>query len=119
MLGGTIDAQLQTAGLMALTVAGLILALAWRSLLVSFGQLNTGKFEVINELEKLLPAAIYSAEWIALGEGKDPKKYRSFTAREVWVPTVFFVIYCVSAIALLLNLLSVVDLSMLAEWLAK
>lgn len=93
VLGTSITTQLQSAGLAALTIAGAILAFAWWSLLVSFGQLNTGKFEVINVLERQLPASIYTAEWKALGEGNDPKKYRSFTSREVWVPRVFLVVY--------------------------
>jgi hypothetical protein len=100
MLGNSSNSQLQALGLAALAVAGMVLAKAWWILLVSFGQLNTGKFEVINALEKHLGASIYTAEWKALGEGRDPDKYRSFTEREVWVPRVFIFVY---AIALLLQ----------------
>lgn len=92
------DQRLQAAGLAILTVTGGVLSLAWRSLLVSFGQLNTGKFAVINRIELLLPAAIYLAEWKALGEGKQPKKYRTFTSREVWTPWVFFIVYSVATV---------------------
>ncbi len=81
---------------LALAVTGAILAYAWRSLLVSFGQLNTGKFEVINRLETLLPAAIYTAEWKALAEGKNPAIYRSFTSRELWAPNASLAIYAVA-----------------------
>jgi hypothetical protein len=80
-------------GVAVLTVAGVLLCGAWRSLIVSFGQLNTGKFKVINEMEKELPAAIYAAEWEALGRGKDPKIYRSFTSREIWVPTALLILH--------------------------
>lgn len=79
-------------------------------LLVSFGQLNTGKFAVINELEKYLAAAVYSAEWVALGEGKDPRKYRSFTKREVWVPRVFVTAYLFAFVVQVLVLLNVAHL---------
>ncbi|WP_204742209.1 RipA family octameric membrane protein [Glaciihabitans arcticus] len=84
--------------LLALTVTGAILAHAWRSLLVSFGQLNTGKFVVINRLEQLFPAAIFFAEWQALGQGKQPEKYRTFTSREMWTPLAFFWIYVIASI---------------------
>lgn len=96
------DPRLQAAGLMALTVTGAILALAWRSLIISFGQLNAGKFAVINRLEQLFPAAIYFAEWKALGEGKEPKRYRTFTSREVWTPWAFFSVYVIATVAELL-----------------
>ncbi|WP_445442621.1 RipA family octameric membrane protein [Clavibacter sp. km1a] len=96
MLSNGSDTQLQAAGLGGLSFAGLILAKAWWTLLISFGQLNTGKFEVINTLERYLGASIYTAEWVALGEGKDPEKYQSFTEREAWVPRVFFSVYAIS-----------------------
>lgn len=90
--------RLQAAGLIVLALTGAILALAWKSLINSFGQLNTGKFAVINRMEELLPAAIYAAEWKALGEGGTPSIYRTFTSREVWTPWVFFVVYVITVI---------------------
>ena len=59
----------------------------------SFGQLNKGKFQVINALEKYLSVSIFNAEWIALGKGKDKNKYSSFTDVEKNVPGVFLIIY--------------------------
>lgn len=87
------QSKLIALGILTLSLVGMVLAYAWRSLLTSFGQLNTGKFKVINRLEKFLPAAIYAAEWKALGEGKQPKLYRSFTERESWIPLLFFIVY--------------------------
>lgn len=104
LLGSGIDSGLRSVGLAGVTIVGALLAWAWHSLLVSFGQLNKGKFAVINEMERRLPAAIYTAEWVALGEGKDPKLYRSFTEREVWVPRVLLVAYGVAFAALLVSL---------------
>jgi hypothetical protein len=82
-----------------LAIAGAILCAAWRSLITSFGQLNRGKFQVINTIERPLKAAIYAAEWEALGRGEDPKVYRSFTSREIWVPNALLALYMVTAIA--------------------
>ena len=73
-------------GITVLAMAGAILSGAWRSLITSFGQLNQGKFQVINTMERYLPAAVYTAEWEALGHGKNHKIYRSFTSREIWAP---------------------------------
>jgi hypothetical protein len=91
--GGEEHVRLQAAGVAVLAIAGFVLSIAWRSLLVSFGQLNTGKFAIINRMEQRLSASIYAAEWKALKEGKDPKVYRSFTSREVWVPNSLLVVY--------------------------
>src|SRR5262249_39332002 len=80
-------------GVAVLALAGGILCGAWHSLVVSFGQLNRGKFQVINAIERHLRAAIYSAEWEALGRGENPKVYRTFTSREIWVPDALLVLH--------------------------
>jgi len=85
--------ELGAVGIAVLAVAGIILCAAWRSLIISFGQLNHGKFQVINAIERYLKAAIYAAEWEALGRGEDPKIYRSFTSREIWVPNALIAIH--------------------------
>ena len=48
-------------------------------------------------LEDLGMACIFAAEWEALGRGEDPKKYRSFTSREIWVPYSFLVLHALTA----------------------
>lgn len=85
--------RLQAGGILVLAVAGGALCVAWRSLIISFGQLNTGKFAIINTMERALAASIYAAEWEALERGENPKVYRSFTSREVFVPIAFGLIY--------------------------
>jgi len=89
------------AGLVVLAVGGVVLSSAWNSLLLSFGQLNSGKFKIINRIEQLFPAAIFLAEWKALGEGKHPGVYRSFTAHETWVPRMLRGAYLVAALVAL------------------
>lgn len=88
--------NLQAGGVAIISVVGLTLCQAWRSLLISFGQLNTGKFVVINRMESKLAASIYAAEWEALGEEKDPRVYRSFTKREADVPVFLGLVYFVA-----------------------
>ena len=74
-------------------VAGLVLCYSWSRLLRSYKGINTGKFEVIHAVEEHLPLRLFAAEWKALGEGKDKKKYLPFTAIEPWVPWIFFGLY--------------------------
>lgn len=71
-----------------------IQCLAWFWLLRSYRQLNSAKFQVIGALEERLPASPYwRAEWFALGEGRDKRKYWPLTHLEQWVPLLFLGIY--------------------------
>lgn len=101
-------------GVAVLAIAGAILCAAWRSLITSFGQLNRGKFQVINTIERYLKAAIYAAEWEALGRGEDPKVYRSFTSREIWVPNALLVLYILTALVAALFATGVIALKSVA-----
>ena len=75
--------------------AGILLsAMRWR-LLKSHRDLGTGKFRVIHEMEKFLPMRPYTAEWSAVGHGKDPKRYKPFTHIEAGVPLIFLLLYAV------------------------
>jgi hypothetical protein len=96
------DLRLKALGVAVVALTGAILSAAWRSLIRSFGQLNTGKFKVINRLESLLPVAIYSAEWEALDRGENSKVYRSFTSREIWAPNILVVRYFLVIVGALL-----------------
>lgn len=85
-------------GIAVFGIAGAFLCLAWHSLITSFGQLNRGKFKVINAIERHLTVAIYEAEWAALERGANPKVYRSFTSREIWVPDALCVVHVLTVV---------------------
>jgi hypothetical protein len=102
VLSSESDRRLQAAGVGTLAITGAILGVAWRSLIRSAGQLNTGKFAVINRIEKILNAAIFWAEWQALEAGKNPRKYRTFSSREVWTPWAFCAVYVIAALGAVL-----------------
>jgi len=70
-------------------VVGLLLCNSWRNLIDNYGKLNKAKFDVILQLEQELDAQIYAAEWISLGKGLRPSKYKSFTSTEKNVPLYF------------------------------
>lgn len=84
-------------------IAALLLCLTWWTMVRSYRRLNTAKFIVIGEFEKRLPASPYwSAEWKALGEGKDPTKYIPLTHVENWIPIVFALLYTTLAVIVLI-----------------
>jgi hypothetical protein len=74
-------------------IAVMLLCYLWWRLIVSYRQLNAGKFKVIHAFEKMLPVAPYAAEWQALGAGGDKKLYQPLTQLENWVPAIFAVMY--------------------------
>lgn len=71
------------------SVVGLLLCNSWRNLIDNYGKLNKAKFDVILRLEQDFNAKIYAAEWVSLGKGLRPSKYKSFTSTEKDVPLYF------------------------------
>lgn len=72
-----------------LAIAGIALSYFWNALIRSYRNLNTAKWLVVHEIEQRLPIRPYDAEWIAMGEGKNPKLYRPISHLEIGVPFVF------------------------------
>ena len=69
-------------------------------LLRSYRQLKSAKYAVIGAMEERLPASpFWSAEWSALGQGRDPRRYWPLTHIERWVPDPFAAAYVGAFIA--------------------
>ena len=66
-----------------------LLCISWFNLIGNYGKLNKAKFDVILRLEKEFEARIYYAEWISLGKGIRPNKYKPFTTTEKNIPIYF------------------------------
>ena len=96
--------DLESVALVALGYVGTVLCFSWFKLIESYRQLSQGKFDVIHALERRLPARIFKAEWAALGEGQDAKKYTPFTKTERATPLMFGVVQILVAIAGVLTL---------------
>ena len=65
---------------------GLILCYIWAINIRSYRQLNTGKFQVIHNLERKLPFALFDNEWEVLKRGQSKKRYLQLTRVEKFVP---------------------------------
>ncbi len=79
----------------------MLLCHPWHNLIDNYGKLNKAKFDVLLRLEKEFGAQIYYAEWIALGKGTRPEKYKSFTTTEKYIP-IFICFLMLLAIILIL-----------------
>ncbi len=77
------------------SICGISLCLLWLRNIVSYKDLNAGKFVVIHALEKRLGCAPYKAEWEYLRRGTTKSKHRPFTETERLVPLVFAFIFAV------------------------
>lgn len=84
-----------------ISMAGITLCYVWYRLIISYKGLNSGKFKVIHEMEKLLGYAPYDIEWEKLGRGKNKKLYLPFTNIEPYIPGIFGALYLVSVLLLI------------------
>ncbi len=91
---------------MLYALGGIFLTYYWTTIIKSYRQLNTAKFQVIHELEQRLPVKLYDYEWELLGNGVNAAKYKQLTKVEQRVPYVFMAIYICSALLILSGYLS-------------
>jgi len=87
------------------SLAGMLLCWEWRAIIISYGQLNTGKFKIIHSIEERLPLDLFRAEWKALGEGKSPATYKPVTSVEIRIPVIFMLMYALIFVTALASLI--------------
>jgi hypothetical protein len=107
-------------GLVATAIAGIVLSWVWWMLLRYYRRLNGAKWDVINKLEKELPAQPFTDEWALLHPNEPTSnveiaklswgqrfrvrsKHREATVVEQYVPFVFMVIYIVLGVRVLVQ----------------
>ncbi|HEY5622368.1 MAG TPA: hypothetical protein VIV14_01320 [Gammaproteobacteria bacterium] len=91
---GAFFEEIPDAAAVVIYAAAILFCNAWMLLLRSYRNLTSAKFKVIGLLEERLPSSpFYSAEWKALGEGKDWRKYIPLSPIETVVPIGFMVCY--------------------------
>ena len=79
--------------LLALSVPGIMLNISWGKMLQSYYLNNLGKMKVLSLMESKLAACLYDAEWKAMKNKFNKKKYVSFTENEKTLPWVFGVFF--------------------------
>jgi hypothetical protein len=100
-----IFSSLQSLVFLAIALLGIALCFVWVINIRSYSQLNTGKFAVIQEMEKQLPYACYDREWDILGRGADRKKYFQLTRIEQYVPFLIAIPYLILLIYAIYSLI--------------
>jgi len=79
-------------------VAGIGVCILWQRNIDSYKTLNEAKFKVINQIEKALPLAPFTAEWSYLDPDGTGTRHRPFHVVEVVVPRIFICVHIIQAI---------------------
>lgn len=78
---------------------GIMLSVLWMAHVISYKQLNSGKYSVMREIAtKELPFSPFHREWTVLDKGQDPKEYITHTSVEIWWPRVTLWVFGLMAI---------------------
>ena len=80
------------AGIVGLTMCGV-----WLINVRSYRQLNSGKFQVIHEMERHLPIPVYGKEWEILRPEEGTKNYLQLTRVEQFIPGIVAIPYLLLA----------------------
>jgi hypothetical protein len=78
----------------------ILLCLVWWFVVISYRQLNAGKFKVVHALEQMLPVAPFDFEWEVLHHGQKWRLYLPLTFIENLVPVCFSLLYILLATTL-------------------
>jgi len=96
-------------GILFIGAIGLPFCALWTFHILSYKQLNSGKYRVLWEIAETLPYDPFKMEWEHLKEGDDPDVYIKHTTVEVWWPRVFGYFYAVTVIFASLSLLELLQ----------
>ena len=86
---GYLTSKDSTGSIWLMSVAGMLLCVLWHTIVTSYRDLNTAKWEVVQQIEERLPISPYAAEWDAVERGRNPKLYRPLSHIERVVPWIF------------------------------
>lgn len=89
---------LTSVGFLIIGAVGLPFCVLWSFHILSYKQLNSGKYRVMWEMAEELPFDPFKREWTKLKEGEEPHAYIKHTTVEVWWPRVFGYFYAVLVI---------------------
>jgi len=82
-------------GILFIGVIGLPFCVLWTFHILSYKQLNSGKYRVLWQIAEDLPYDPFQMEWERLKQGNKPDVYIKHTTIEVWWPRVFGFFYAV------------------------
>lgn len=85
-------------GLFLTSLLGLSFSILWWANVKSYRQINSGKYEVIDDFEKELPFEAYRREWDVLDNGESWKTYLEHTTVEKAITYPLIVVFLIFSI---------------------
>ena len=82
-------------GILFIGAIGLPFCVLWTFHILSYKQLNSGKYRILWQIAEDLPYDPFQMEWDRLKQGDEPDVYIKHTTVEVWWPRVFGFFYAV------------------------
>ena len=98
----------QTYWTLLVPVLGIPVSLLWHQIIKSHRDLNALKFDIIHELERYLPAALFHYEWQLAGEGKG-SSYNPVTYIERWIPMAFVALHLAATVLTVLTIVGIMN----------
>jgi hypothetical protein len=94
---------------------GIVITKAWKTLLLSYGKLNSSKIKVISAIEKRLPVSLYDLEWSVMSNDTTNGGYKPFTKSEAFTASTFFWLYIIAfvGVSLLLGYLGIKEIGVI------
>lgn len=86
-------------------LVGVVVSVVWFFNILSYRQLNGGKYAVVHEMEEHLPYDCFTREWELLGEGEDSRRYITHWKVERLVPWLVAIPYLVLVVYALSGLI--------------
>lgn len=85
-----------------LAIVGIFICFLWTRLIENYRILNKVKYDIINEIEAMLPLSPFKTEWYRLHEHKN---YTGLTKIEKALPIVFVLLYALMALYYIMKFL--------------
>ena len=89
LIATKVNTMIWCAASCVLSVFLLFLCYNWKKTLKSYEKSNQAKYEVLNTIEKNLPASIFFSEW----EYGKTINYSSYSKRETKIPEMFMILF--------------------------
>ena len=86
---------------------GITVSLLWYLTIKSHANLNRVKFDVIQEFEQHLPAAMHKYEWSLAGEGRGKSHRGTASKIEQWVTFIFIALHLALSVLIVFNFANV------------
>lgn len=85
----------QWINIIVIAATGILICLVWQRNIISYKELNSAKFKVIQEIEAHFIFAPFTSEWKYLDPNSDGTRFKPFHKIEILVPYIFIGVHSI------------------------